>query len=210
MTHSGSSSTGDPHPGPPHAPVAESPWTKAHVIAAIVSALVAIVAIPVSCVSLNSQSTQDAPPTSVAAPAPSTTTSRLSTVSPVSEPPTTPANTYTPPLPVGTVRHQGRLDMLPGPGFDLDAPATDPKWGEVLLVDLFPYGNHEIVIDSASRSLFIGAQEATYELCSSTTLMVTNKTIDSGQVLPGNSFCMKTSADRYAGAPRCFKWVWSV
>jgi len=29
--------------------------------------------------------------------------------------------------------------------------------------------------------------------------MVTNKTIDSGQVLPGNSFCMKTSADRYAG-----------
>jgi len=89
--------------------------------------------------------------------------------------------------------------MLPGPGFDLDAPATDPKWGEVLLVDLFPYGNHEIVIDSASRSLFIGAQEATYELCSSTTLMVTNKTIDSGQVLPGNSFCMKTSADRYAG-----------
>lgn len=59
--------------------------------------------------------------------------------------------------------------------------------------------DHRIVIDSASRSLFIGTQKATYELCSSTTLMVTHGELDSGQVLPGNSFCMKTSADRYAG-----------
>lgn len=109
--------------------------------------------------------------------------------------PTTGADTFEPPI-AGSIRHQGRLEMVPGPGFDLDAPPTDPKWQEVLLVDLYPYRNNKIVIDSASRSLSIGTQEATYQLCSTTTVMVQSAEIEA---IPGNSFCVKTSADRYAG-----------
>jgi hypothetical protein len=106
--------------------------------------------------------------------------------------------TYTPAAP-GSVRHQGRLTMVPGPGFDLDAPATDPKWGVIDLADIFPGPNHRIGVSSSARALFLGAQQATYALCSSTTVMVSSTGIDSGQAVSGNSFCMKTTGDRYAG-----------
>jgi hypothetical protein len=80
--------------------------------------------------------------------------------------------TYTPAAP-GSVRHQGRLTMVPGPGFDLDAPATGPKWGVIDLADIFPGPNHRIGVSSSAQALFLGAQQATYALCSSTTIEIT-------------------------------------
>jgi hypothetical protein len=159
--------------------------------------LVAIVAVVALLVVSNIVSLQlgratapaDAAPTASAAPAPTAAVA--------------PADAATPatflPAAAGTVFHAGRLTMVPGPGFDLDAPATDAKWGGVGQDDIYPYREHRIDISSSARALFLGSTAATYELCSSTTVMVHSSPIESGQVVPGNSFCMKTSADRYAG-----------
>jgi len=105
-------------------------------------------------------------------------------------------DSQTPSSALGSVRHEGEITFLVGPGIDLDAPATDAKWGlgssgtEIYL-------SQNGTIGATSGSVYLGTQAADYATCSQSTVY-RGGGIDRGDALPGRSFCAKTSGHRYA------------
>jgi len=102
-----------------------------------------------------------------------------------------------PPTTPGTVRHQGSITFVPGPGIDLDAPSSDTKWGQGRTGAEVFYGNNGGLNLSNSIVPF-GKQPVDYTTCSTSTVYVV-KDVDRGDVLPGNNFCVETSEHRYSG-----------
>jgi cell division protein FtsB len=96
----------------------------------------------------------------------------------------------------GSVRHDGRITFLAGTGIDLDAPATDAKWG-------LGSGGTEIylsqngTIGAPSGSVYLGTQAADYPTCSQSTVY-RGSGVDRGVALPGRWFCARSSGRRYA------------
>ena len=110
--------------------------------------------------------------------------------------PSTTQDSQTPVPALGAVRHEGKITFLVGPGIDLDAPASDAKWGlgssgtEIYL-------SQNGTIDATSGSVYLGTQPANYATCSQSTVY-RGGGIDRGDALPGRSFCARSSGHRYA------------
>ena len=103
--------------------------------------------------------------------------------------PTSDPQVSTAALPSGTVRHSGEVTIAPGPPIDLDAPATDAKWGiySGTSGDLYYYPDGHIYLESNGFVAF-GKKAPDYATCSAqTTYTGVDTSIDRGNALPRES-----------------------
>jgi len=98
--------------------------------------------------------------------------------------------------------HQGRLVLANSTQVDLDAPPSDPQWGEINLspgdqYDLTGYGNTAIFLDNDAQGVQLGPN--TGNSCTNATGYSTDRIgIDTPPLTIGQLICIRTTEGRFS------------
>lgn len=101
--------------------------------------------------------------------------------------------------PTPSIRRSGQVVIASGgPGIDLDSPPSDPQWrGSGVDIEYYYHGR-VLFSEYQGETLSLGSEKSDYATCRSKTGYRDRLSIDWDAINPGDYFCMKTSAGRYA------------
>jgi hypothetical protein len=100
------------------------------------------------------------------------------------------------------IYHQGKLVLADSTQVDLDAPPSDPQWGEINLTpgdqyDLTGFGNTAIFLDNDAQGVQLGPN--TGKSCMSATGYATDRIgIDTPPLTIGQLICIRTTEGRFS------------
>jgi hypothetical protein len=100
------------------------------------------------------------------------------------------------------IYHQGRLVLANSTQVDLDAPPSDPQWGEINLTpgdqyDLTGYGNTALFLDNSTQGVQLS--QTTGSSCTGATGYSTDRIgIDTPPLTIGQLICIRTTEGRFS------------
>jgi hypothetical protein len=100
------------------------------------------------------------------------------------------------------ILHQGRLVLADGTEADLDAPPSDPQWGEINLApgdqyDITGYGNTALFLDNNAQGVQLSP--TTGSSCTTATGYSTDRIgIDTPPLTIGQLICVRTTEGRFS------------